>query len=276
MIKSFLKYHVKDRLVLAHQTRALKHNAQPPILVFTMAKVGSLSVYHSLKKSGLESVFHIHSLNEQEVQASIDFCAEHGIYPDSRSPVFLLNKALKNNKRKFKIISLFRNPIERNISAFFDAFKIYMGVTPTNYGGDMQALVKAFHQKVNHSYAVNWYDTHFLEGTGLDVYQTPFNTEKKYTVLENNRVEVILIDSQMDDSKKERLIADFLGLSHFALQNVNLTSQAKHAQLYSNFKAHIRFDKTYINQQLDSKYFNHFFTEEDKKGLIERWGKGNF
>lgn len=272
MIKSFLKYHIKDRLVLAKQTRALKKANQSPVLIFTMAKVGSLSVYHSLKKAGVSPIFHIHTLNEEEIKAGDTRCFENGVYPNSRSPVFILNKALQQSTTKIKIISLFRNPIERNISAFFDAFQVHMGVAPEHYAGDLETLEKAFLEKLNHNYAIHWYDTHFMDGTGLDVYQTPFDTQKQYSILSNDRVEVLLMDSRLEDAKKEALVKDFCTLSNFHLQNVNVTAQAKHAQLYADFKSHIRFGENYLNQQINSKYATHFFTEEDKQMLVQRWG----
>jgi len=128
VIKPFLKYHIKDRLVLWQQTQDLRNLKQEPVLVFTMAKVGSSSVYHSLKKQSDIPCFHIHSLSiEEELQAKV-ICKEKGVYPGSRSPVFILHKYLLEKERTYKVISLVRNPIERNLSAFFEAFEIHMGV----------------------------------------------------------------------------------------------------------------------------------------------------
>jgi hypothetical protein len=236
-----------------------------------MAKVGSLSVYQSLKKAGVSSVFHIHTLNEQEVYKGIKQCFDNGIYPGSRSPVFLLNQALRDSIQKVKVVSIFRNPVERNISAFFDAFTLHMGVAPALYKGDLKTIEKAFHKKLQHNYAIDWYDTHFKEALGLDVYQYPFDTKKKYTILANDTAEVLLMDSQLIDSKKEELIQDFCEVASFKLRNVNVTSQATYAKLYADFKEYIRFRESYLNHQLDSKYTTHFFTQAARQALKAKW-----
>jgi len=270
-MKGFLKYYLKDRWVLARQAIILRHSKQDPLLIFTMAKVGSLSVYQSLKKAGLTSVFHIHTLNEKEIENGIKQCFDNGIYPGSRSPVFLLNKALRDNKQKVKVVSIFRNPVERNISAFFDAFTLHMGVAPEQYKGDLETIEKVFHKKLQHNYAIDWYDTHFKEALCLDVYQYPFDKQKQFTMLSNDNVEVLLLDSRLNDAKKEELIKDFCDTANFQLQNVNVTAQAKHANLYADFKEYIRFRESYLNHQLDSKYASHFFTQEDRQALKNKW-----
>ena len=257
--------------MLARQARILRQVAQPPLLIFTMAKVGSLSVYQSLKKAGISSVFHIHTLNEQEVQKGIKQCFDNGIYPGSRSPVFLLNHALRESTEKVRVVSIFRNPVERNISAFFDAFNFHMGVSPEQYKGDLETIENTFHKKLQHNYAIDWYDTHFKKALGLDVYQYPFDTQKQHAILSNEKVEVLLMDSRLKDSKKEELIKDFCDTPNFQLSNVNVTSQAKHANLYADFKEYIRFRESYLNHQLDSKYASHFFTQGDRQALKNKW-----
>lgn len=260
--------------MLARQARILKQAAQPPVLIFTMAKVGSLSVYHSLKKAGISSIFHIHTLNEQEVEKGVKQCLDTGIYPGSRSPVFLLNKAMRDCTSKVKVVSIFRNPVERNISAFFDAFNLHMGVAPEQYNGSLERIEKTFHKKLQHNYAIDWYDTHFKEALDLDVYQYPFDMQKQYALLTNDSFDVLLMDSRLHDSKKEELIQDFCAVPNFQLQNVNVTSQAKHANLYADFKEYIRFRESYLNHQLDSKYASHFFTQEDRQALKKKWIRG--
>ena len=270
-MKRFLKYHIKDRIALTQQAQALRYSKQAPILVFTMAKVGSLSVYQSLKKWGAAPVFHIHTLNETEIATSVQRCFDMGVYPDSRSPVSLLNKGVIHTERPYKVISLFRNPIERNISAFFDAFEVHMGMPANAYQGDLAHLEEVFYSKVNQRYAIDWYAQHFNTGIGIDVYQTPFDIDQKHMILKDDRVEVLLMDSRLVDSKKETLIADFCDIKTFKLKNVNVTSQLKHAGLYQAFKSHIRFRESYLKEQLNSRYFNHFFSTEDKQELVKNW-----
>lgn len=271
MIKPFLKYHIKDRWMLMQQRRQLKNLTQDPVLVFTMAKVGSLSIYQSIRKYSTIPSFHIHSLDEDEVRAGDQLCFDHGIYPDSRSPVSLINKTVITPQKPYKIISIFRNPLERNISAFFDAFEFHVGMLPSKYKGSIEELKTLFYEKLNHTYAINWYENHFLKGTGVNVYDRPFDTEKQYTVYTHGSIEILLMDSRLVDTEKEKIVQEFCGIPDFKLTNLNVTDQMKHASLYAAFKNELRFDSEYLDQQLNSRFFSHFFTKEDKDVLHEKW-----
>ena len=271
MIKPFLKYHIKDRWVLSQQERQLKAQKQDPVLIFTMAKVGSSSVYHSLKHQSDLPCFHIHSLDKEEEVRAKAICKEKGVYPGSRSPVFILHEQLLEKQRPYKVISLFRNPIERNLSAFFEAFEIHMGVPAHLFKGTLQEIEDAFYEKLDHSYCKDWFDNHLKEGIRVDVYEHAFAKAKGYAIIKNDQVDVLVLKSNLDDTLKATLVGDFCGIKDFTIKNVNVTEAKKEAQLYADFKSHIRFSKSYLDNQLESKYMNHFFTEAEKEKLYEKW-----
>ena len=271
MIKPFLKYHIKDRWVLWQQERQLKAQKKDPVLIFTMAKVGSSSVYHSLKHQSDIPCFHIHSLDKKEEARAKAICKEKGVYPGSRSPVFILHEKLLEKQRPYKVISLFRNPIERNLSAFFEAFEIYMGIPAHLFKGTLQEIEEVFYEKLDHSYCQDWFDHHLKEGIGVDVYASAFAKAKGYTILKGDQTDVLILKSNLDDALKASLVGTFCGIENFTIKNVNVTDAKKEAQLYTDFKSHIRFPKSYLDSQLESKYMNHFFTEAEKEKLYEKW-----
>ena len=271
MIKPFLKYHIKDRWVLWQQERQLKSSREEPVLIFTMAKVGSSSVYHSLKDQSNIPCFHIHTLSIEEEMYAKNLCKEKGVYPGSRTPVFILHTHLFEKQRKFKVISLFRNPIERNLSAFFEAFELYMGVPAHLYNGSLQELEKSFHKKIDHSYCKDWFDTHFKSQIGVDVYESAFAKAKGHAIIKSNQVDILVLKSNLDDSLKSKLVGEFCGVKDFTIKNVNITNAKKEAQLYADFKSYIRFPKSYLESQLESKYVHYFFTEEEKGDLYKKW-----
>ena len=235
---------------------------QKPFLVFTMAKVGSLSVYFSLKKwVSKHSIFHIHSLNEEEVKKGVQLCFENNMYPGSKSPVFLINKKIIEKGRPYKIICLFRDPLERNISAFFDVFELHTGEKSTEYGGDMEQLKEMYYKKLNHNFPINWFEKQFFEATNINVYSYDFNKEKGYKIIKKDHVELLLINSNVADSVKEELISNFCDLKTFTLKNRNVSTTKEYASNYKDFKNNIRFSTAYLNKLYDSKYANHFFNE---------------
>jgi len=273
-MKTFIKYHIKDRVTILqkmYQLRAFKNHA--PILVFTMAKVGSLSVYSSLKKQTNIPVFHIHTLNEYEILEGNNRCFEKGIYPDSRSPVPLINTRVINANKNYKVISLFRNPIERNLSAFFEAFQFHVGVKPENYKGTLTNLEAIFHEKVSKTYALDWYDHKLVAGIGIDIYKIPFDHEKRYVKIHTDKTDLLLMDSYLLDNIKSKVIGDFCGIDNFDLINANITSRSAAGNLYKAFKKHIRFSEKYLHEIINSKYFQHFYSPKEKEELLKKWSK---
>lgn len=270
-MKSFLKYHLKDRALLARDQVHYRWSGHVPLLVFTMAKVGSLSVHLSVKRSTSIPSFHIHTLDNDEVQTKIKACFDRGVYPDSRSPVPFILKEIIDKRKPYKVISLFRNPIERNISAFFDAFEFNMGMPAEHFKGGLNELQAAFFEHVNHRYVVSWFDDYFLPATGINVYDFGFDKELGYGKIEVENTSILLMNTAIEDGTKQQLIADFLEVPNFELVNANVTSQSKASGLYEAFKNHMSFDQAYINDLLGSRFFEHFFTPEEALRTREKW-----
>jgi hypothetical protein len=270
-MKAFLKYYLKDPLALLRSELQLRFSKQTPVLVFTMAKVGSLSIYSSIKKQTSIPCFHIHTLSLAECEEAKQVCLSQGILPDSRSPVPILLKKIITPKNPYKIISLFRDPVERNISAFFDAFHYYVGVSAEKYEGNIESLIDCFHKKLPHDYATLWVQEKFERDTGIDLYAEKFNTKEGHQLYEYENCHVLLINSVIEDRLKRKLVAKFIGNSSFQLTNVNVTEKSNKSKLYKAFKDQIRFDKNYLDRLLQTKYSRHFFSQEEIENSYKKW-----
>lgn len=274
-MKKFIKYYIKDSILLGLvHIKLLVFPKSIPILVFTMAKVGSLSVYFSLKKStSRPSIFHIHSLNEDEVKEGVQLCFENNIYPGSKSPVFLINRKIIKKMKPYKIICLFRDPIERNISAFFEVFELHTGEKTAEFTGDFEKMKLLYYEKLNHTFPLNWFEKQFFEATDINVFDYNYNKEKGYQLLKKDHIEVLLINSNVTDSLKEELICDFCDLKTFNLKNRNVSSTKEYADYYKEFKNNIKFSKEYLNKLYDSNYAKHFFSEKHIENQKEKWSE---
>jgi len=96
----------------------------PLIIVYQMGKVGSRSVFESLKESGVKPIFHVHRMIPSNIERVKNGYRKRNVTPlNERIGPILYNKILKS-KRKAKIITLIREPLGRNISAFFQNLQI--------------------------------------------------------------------------------------------------------------------------------------------------------
>lgn len=272
-MKAQLKYYVKDPLVLLQSALRLRFSNDTPVLVYTMAKVGSLSIYSSIKKQTSIPCFHVHSLNIAEHEAAKKHCFDEGMLPDSRSPASLIQNQILKPAKRCKIITVFREPVERNLSAFFDAFEYYVGVPPKNYKGTIEELIDCFLKKMPHNYAIQWFEEKFERDTGINLYQESFDKNKGFQHYQQGNYEVLVMNSAIDNYLKADLVRDFIGESSFKLKNVNVTEESNKGSLYKAFKDQIRFEKKYLDNLLLSKYSLHFLSSEEVDRAYKKWLK---
>lgn len=108
------------------QNRNNKH----PILIWQMGKVGSSSVYYSLQQIFNEKpVYHIHLLSKEMIEKGELY--KRSLINGNNSYLYNneFRKKFKSSMRrgvKWKIISLVREPVGRNISAFFQNIDIFL------------------------------------------------------------------------------------------------------------------------------------------------------
>ncbi|MEQ3795457.1 putative capsular polysaccharide synthesis family protein [Gilvirhabdus luticola] len=233
-----------------------------------MGKVGSLSVYSSLKKKMWQhAIFHIHTLDNNEVERVNRQLQDKGLFPDSRNPVPLIHKYF--SRRQVKIITLVRNPIERNVSAFFDAFQFLVGVKKKDFIGSIADLENNYHQTFLHEYPIFWFQNQFYKCTGINIFSYPFNPEKGYLTIAKDTVSVLLVRSDLPDFRKENLISEFCSIQDFELTNTNLNTSS----LYQKFKNNIKFSKKYLEDIYNSDLAVHFFSVQERNDNIEKWIK---
>ena len=122
-------------------------------------------------------------------------------------------------------------------------------------------------------YPIQWYGQQFFSATEIDVYKSPLDKIKGYSITRHNKVELLLINTKVENSLKEKLIKDFCKIDNFKLIDTNITTHGKASNLYTDFKEYIRFNETYLSRLLNSKYFDHFFTGEDKEASFRKWMK---
>lgn len=271
-LKSFYRYHLRGKWQYWAAQKALKTN-QVPILIYSMGKVGSLSLYHSLQGQTQQPVYHLHSLQKEVIDWEYQTCRAKGWWPDSRSVGDLIRQQKITPNKSIKVITAIREPIERNVSAFFEVFRYYNGVEAVNFDKSQAFLQQQFLEKIPHHYPLEWLDTELHKILKIDVYQQPFDSEKKYAYYQNKNIKLLVWRVDLDDAQKEIETKTFLGLNDFKLINKNIGSTKEYALLYQQFKEQLVLPKSYVEKMLNSKYYRHFYSEEERKKSYQKWVK---
>lgn len=243
-----------------------------PVAVYTMAKVASISIYHSIKMKTDMPVFHVHTFDIEKIKHSELLCKEKGVVPASRQVGHLIYKHRILPEKPLNIISTVRDPISRNISAFFEAFFYHVNKTTESWNGTMEELMNEyFIKKMNHNYPLEWFENEFKLMTGFDVYKHPFDKDEKYIRLKFKNINILIFRVDVPDHSKSEIIADFLGVSEFELINKNIGSKKKYSTLYQKFINETRLPTSYVEEMLDSQFARHFYSYTEREMLFKKY-----
>lgn len=269
-LKSFYRYYLRGQWQYRKDKKALE-SKQKPVLIYSMGKVGSLSLYHSIQAQTNLPVFHIHSLNQERIDWEYEACRAKGWWPDSKNPGALIYEKKIQNKQAASVITTIREPIERNVSAFFEVFRYYNKVEASNYQGNTSFLQEQFLKLVPHDYPLTWLDEELKKMLRIDVYKKPFDFQQKYQNYQEGNLDLLLLRVDLLDSEKERQIDQLLGISDLKLVRHNVGSEKAYAKLYEQFKTTLKLPQNYVEQMLESKYCRHFYGQKERQDLFEKW-----
>lgn len=227
-----------------------------PVLVYQMGKVGSTSIYRSLHEQYRGAVLHAHNFRSNHED------------PLNRR---LYRRTLCKNF-PLKVISLTREPIGRNVSAFFQNFERDTGVSYSKASFSIQELENLFLSNYPHNTVLEWFDLNILANFGIDVYASPFPENGIATYAKDN-VSLLVMRVEISDSDKIDAVRHFLGMDRFQLVNKNIGSQKEYAKTYKDFKKAVVLPSEYLEKMCRSKYFNHFYSAETIQKAKEAWSR---
>lgn len=180
--------------------RYLKSNI--PVLVYQMGKVASSSVTESLLRhySGVVLQAHYFSPNHKDWR------------------VRRLYHWVMSEAKPLNIISLTREPIGRNVSAFFQNFEKHTGVPYHMANYSLEELKAIFLEKFPSQRPALWFDRNIKKNFGIDVYVNSF-PKCGCATYDHKNIRLLVMRSELNDNEKVKVIRDFLDLNEFQLVN---------------------------------------------------------
>jgi hypothetical protein len=236
------------------------------IVIYQMGKVASTTLYKALKEKGI-TVDQTHTLlGNYQGKYFIKTKFSTLIFLKFRIKDFIRLRAYKK-KKEVKVISIVREPISRNISAFFQKAKFIDNFHNIENTG---ALEKTFYDKTTHKTPLKWFDKEFKKALGIDVYKYQFPKEKGYTIIKQNNVKVFLFRFE-DLNKCLKPLSNFLNIGKLELVSSNVGTDKWYSEMYKRFKRNFKPTEEYLNIMYDSKYIKHFYTDKEIESFKNKW-----
>ncbi|MBA2491438.1 MAG: hypothetical protein H0V34_06930 [Gammaproteobacteria bacterium] len=267
-------YLTRLRYQLMYMRGELRH--QEPIVIYQRGKVGSSSVYRSLLNMDLgRPVFHVHFINNIE-RRHWEMCGAHKLTPSayfarSRHLVVsrYLNKEIKSGLqgRKWKVITLIRDPLKQRMSSFFQIVDLIIPDFEQRCRDNtlsVKALTEIYLERYRRDRGqTDWFNREIKPVFGIDVFSTGFARSRGYQIYHGDRAELLLIRLENLDKCATEAFGEFLGIPDFKLSNENITDDKTHAAVYREFVNTSVLPEAYINAVYDSVFARHFYTDTE-------------
>lgn len=260
---------------LSHRTRAWwvvrgLRDDPCPILVYQMGKVGSSAVYEALRGASSRPVFHVHTMAERGIAVTRRRYRARGAVPPSH--LFLgdrLRRSWIQHDRPARIVTLVREPISRNVSAFFENID---AVLPDVAPGETtnEQLVSAFLERFDHGLPLTWFDAELRSVLDVDAYSHPFPAEAGFQVIEHARWPTLILKSDLPDRDKSKALASFVGCEALTVERDRVSANRAWGNVYQEFLESVVLRDDYVDRMLGSRYARHFFGPELNR-IRERW-----
>lgn len=230
-----------------------------------MGKVGSSTIKNSLKHLGVPTL-HIHRYYFDSFETN------EGLLALLRKIKmrFLYNYYIKN--KNAKVITLFRDPLSRNISSFFQNLNFYFKRNQL-INLDFNMLRDKFNKLERiHKTPNDWFFSEFLKKTGIDILKHQFDKNKGYIVIKHKKVEYFICTLESLNSL-ECVIADFIRNKDFRLINENEGHAKWYSNLYNEFKIRYSPSKEMIEALYHCKTTNYFYDKDSINNFKAKWNK---
>ncbi|MDB6059229.1 MAG: hypothetical protein JWO95_3073 [Verrucomicrobiales bacterium] len=262
-MKLLIRTLARDLQRTLHNVRDCRHRearihrllkAAPPLLVYQVGKVGSSSLEYSLDRSWPGFTVHAHTMAPYEGE-TLELTGMREFVVKKRKPIF--------------IISVVREPIARNVSAFFENFDREINKVGDRPILTVDKMIEIFLTHYPHDHTLTWFDKHMKADFGIDVYQHPFPSTG-VQVIEQGHVRLLLMRVEVDDAVKESAVKDFLGLKEFQIKRVNDAGQKSYSETYRVFREKFIPPDSYLEKMYESRFFKHFYPGQMEQ-FVAKW-----
>ena len=281
----FSKQYIKVALRRLPSLSGFDIVRKPIVLIHQMGKVGSLSIYHSLQaaQSHQFDIYHTHFLNPRYALASDTQRRDTGwqIYKQSQNKNWLPidyyditrihNQLLVKSQHPLNIITMVRDPISRNISAYFQNLHWIWGIPDAHQQKSLHELAQGFWAQANHDFPIDWLDQEIGNVVGLDVYAHPFPHDVGVQHLRTGVHNVLIMHMRASDQIKEHAVQQFLGIEHFRMTRSHVSQNKPYGSVYKKFLSEVEMPEWYVYKMLNSRFARHFFSEDERQKRIAYW-----
>ena len=256
-----------------------------PVLVYQMGKVGSRTIVETLLVHLRDRpVYHVHFLTDDGLEFDRRKSDQLGRAYPGRSywaGIYIQRYIERNIDGPLDVIVLTRDPVARNLSAFFHSIDYWYPdhqkiLSKDTYSeDDLQRIKDEFIDKYPHERPVYWFDQELENVFGIDIYQFEFPQKTGYQIIENMNTRALVLKLEGLNENYRTAFKDFFerDFSDVDLIGANISGERKYYQLYQSFLDWLVLPENYLDQMYNSQYAKHFYSPDELSKFTEFWLK---
>ena len=229
-------------------------------VVYTMGKVGSRAIDLGLEHANVKA-WHIHTLDPALIQWHLNRSHERENLPPGHvcTSMYLMQRKLRDPV----YISCVRDPVARNLSAFFQNLPDYVA-DPAS--ADPQYVLDRFIEEYKHDIPLTWFDREWKAYLGIDIYAEPPAHDEKMLRGAN----WIVLKPEANPAFKSELFSELAGRP-VKITLVNEGEKKEHAALYTGIKQRARMKPDLADRIYDSPFVRQFWSPAERERMHRQW-----
>lgn len=253
-------------------------------IVYQMGKVGSSTIFESLRGvAGSIPVYKVHYLSDQGVDRGRRFYASlkrKVPVPHEAATEQLRRRMREQPGTVWKVVSLVREPIARDISAYVQMVDV---LHPELLGADgpridriaRAATVQFMTFDENDSYTCTWFDYEIGPVLGIDVYAHPFDHTNGYLRIRQGNVDLLVLRLEDLNRNCERVLSEFTGqrvrMVRASSRSPEKLQEAYTEDVYRRIVRKVIVPARVCARVYGSRYARHFYTRDELLAYAAKW-----
>jgi len=250
-----------QKLNLLQKTNELlninKHNHNKLVFIYSAPKVGSTSIVSSLRIFGIDllDIIHIHDEEMLKVLTNIKDI--------TINEIIMYNKHLGKN---VYVINVFRSPIERKISTYFEKIGSY------HFNNSDQQVNTYNIQKIIDRFnnIFPWIGTgdHLIDRYNINIPEN-FDYNNKFIMINQNGINYISLRLK-DSHEWGRILTNIFGFKIHIIKDYESTNKPI-KDLYINFKNQYKIPTNLLHEILNDKYLKYYYSPAEINEYKNIW-----
>jgi hypothetical protein len=234
-------------------------------LVYTMGKVASMSILHTVsKRLPHVKTFAMHYMNQENLDRQ-ELILKESIYRMMHT-----DHALKIQRciihypgKDIRIITVVRDPLAQVISDVFQHLSFHR-LEELKY-------LSIDNKQINFNYPEEWTNQELFMFSGIDILKEDFDPEKGYAIYQKGRYSLLVLRYEDLPGVFPAAMEEFTGIRSWRLADRNLSINKDYAASYARFKTELKVSPEVIQHVYSSDFVRCFYTAGEREEFRRRW-----